>query len=61
MSRKPSYIQGILSAVTGQGPIRIRKQQMFVEQETNWKETICNQQQIILSFYNNILNTVNFN
>jgi len=32
---------------------------MVVEQGTNWKEIICNQQ-IILSFYNNILNIVNF-
>jgi hypothetical protein len=32
-----------------------------VVQETNWKETICNQQQIMLSYYNNILNTTYVN
>ena len=49
-----------LFTITGQDPIWIRKQKMFVEQGTNWKEIMFNQQQIILSFYNNILNTVNF-
>jgi hypothetical protein len=39
-----------MSAVTGHYPIWIRKQQMFVEQETKRKETICNQQ-----YYYNII------
>jgi len=61
--------------VPGQDPIWITEQQMIVEQGTNWKGdnfytttnytinvmTICNHKQIILSFYNNILNTINFN
>jgi len=42
-----------VSIVTGQDPILIKMQKMFVEQETNWQEDIFKQQKLPL-FYNNL-------
>jgi len=49
-----------IKCVTGQDPIWTKKKYMFVEQGISW-ETICNRQQILLSFCDNVLNNVYFN